>query len=148
MLPAFSFYSFNTVVLSVLFLVVPSIAQQPGVFLHFSTCTGVVDNIEIELDFFEEIAAKGVKPTGHGYFVQTAKGMGDFKTFSRVKISTTGDQKKITMFSSLAPNVEFSQITVNTQKSVDIQIRARNFGNRIWGQFKCTPSLFVKSPEF
>ena len=121
-----------------------TLAQETS-FMNFLSCTGILEEQPVTLDFFEEVDSVWHERTGEGYAIQSTELLNGDIMKVMGKITLTGDEQRIiNMYSPLQPSHLFAIFTVNVGERTTVEIFANDPYNEILGAFTCNPGLFYR----
>ena len=114
---------------------------QETVSNHFVSCTTMLDEITVTLDFFEEFDTVSNKTTNKGYFVQTMEPLplsgAKSKMEGEITLAGNSKQKAITLYyGSINSSSPLAAFVIDLGKRTDVQIFAKG-----WEKFSCIPTL-------
>lgn len=97
------------------------------------SCEATIDGVKVELNLYETTGDKG-EPYGTGRYEQKVMGQsleGD------MVVETNGNSRQYTLLVVNEPAKKFAQFEASRKFHGDIEIRALNMQNRVWGKFHC-----------
>ncbi len=97
------------------------------------SCESTIDGVKVELNLYETTGDKG-EPYGTGRYEQKIMGQsidGD------MVVETNGNLRRFTLAVVNEPAKKFAQFEAPRKFHGDIEIRALNMQNRVWGKFHC-----------
>jgi hypothetical protein len=104
---------------------------EPPLYAPIASCSGQVDGMRVELDFFSEELESG--PTGKGLAFEN---LGGFKLVHRLEVKAVKGATAVSLYAALDPSVLFSEFTIPSTPASKVTVFAKHF-HAVWAVLDC-----------